>query len=269
MKTRPSKLNITILMILFLTMGTIHLSHAQTIKYTGSSTIGIFMKNAAKVYKDVNFKIIIRPGDTGNDTAVIFSDTDILGVARHIEQGHLAAGSQKHLIGKDAIGIWINTRNPVQNLDCDQLAAIFTGKITNWKKVGGDDAKINVYIANENSATHKVFQNIILKGKEYSGKRIKAIKPDPAILNAIARDQTGIGQLSLALAVGNRYKDHIKTICVNGQDASAKNTGYPVFRPLYLITHPHPRKKEKKFITWALSDQGQEVVKKNFIGFAQ
>ncbi len=251
--------------MLFL-VGPLPLHAADNINYVGSSTVGVFMKDAAKVYTDATFNINTEPESGGGETATAAGRTDIGGVARNVKNEILNQGVQQVLIGKDAIGVRINANNQISSLSADQLKGIFTGKITNWKEVGGSDMAINVYIVNPQSATRKVFKNVILGDADYSGKNIQTIWPDPAILDKVAADQNGIGQLSFALSSGHPAVQQVKRVNIWDQEASVNNSSYPITRPLYLITKGEPTGGVKKFVDWAVSAEGQAIVKKYFVG---
>ncbi len=233
-----------------------------TIKYVGSSTVGKFMHAASKVYKDAKFAINTKPESGGGENATAAGKTDLGGVAREVKPAILAKGVKKYLIGRDAIGVIVNAKNPVQSLSLAQLKQIFTGKITNWKQVGGPDMAIHVYIVNPQSATRKVFQKVVLGGAKYAGK-IQTVRPDPAIVAKVAADPAGIGQLSFALIGEGKG---VKRIKPDGQEPTVNNPNYPITRPLYLITKGEPTGAVKKFIDWARSAEGQKIVKQFFVG---
>lgn len=239
---------------------------ADQINYVGSSTVGEFMKEAAGVYKDATFNINTEPESDGGENAVAAGKADLGGVARKVKPEILSKGVKEFLIGKDAIGVWANIKNPVKALSSEQLKDIFTGKISNWKEVGGSDTPINVYIVNPQSATRKVFQNIVLAGEDYGGKKIETVRPDQVILDKVASDEAGIGQLSFAFGAGHPALGKVIKITIGSQAASVNNPEYPITRPLYLITKGEPQGAVKKFIEWTLSEKGQGVVKKYFIG---
>ncbi len=215
------------------------------------------------VFKSCNFKINTKPESGGGENATASGKTDLGGVAREVKPGILAKDVKKFLIGRDAIAVLVNASNPVSELSTAQLKGIFTGKITNWREVGGKDLAINVYIVNPQSATRKVFAKTVLGGASYAGDNVQTVRPDPAVADKVAADEAGIGQLSFAL-VGNQQG--LKRVRPDGQEASVNNPAYPITRPLYLITKGEPAGEVKAFIDWALSDAGQEVVKRHFVG---
>ncbi len=256
-----SSLCIVFITALFITVPSLIL--AGEITYVGSSTVGEFMKDAARVYNKSTFKIDTAPESDGGENATAAGKTDIGGVAREVKPEILAKGVKEVLIGKDAIGVLVNPANSVSDLSFDKLKGIFTGKITNWKDVGGPDLPITVYIVNPQSATRKVFAKIVLGGEDYSGKNIETVRPDSAILDKVANDKGGIGQLSLAIVGGNKTVTKIR---VQGQYPAVNNPSYPISRPLYLITKGDTKGEVKEFIDWAVSTEGQAIVKEKFIG---
>jgi phosphate transport system substrate-binding protein len=237
----------------------------EELSYIGSSTVGKFMHDAVKSYDKAYFNINTKPESGGGETATVFGKCDLGGVARDVKPAILAKGVEKFLIGKDAIGVWVNKKNSVSSLTMEQLQKIFTGKIKNWSEVGGSDQLITVYIVNPQSATRKVFSKAVLAGARYAGK-VETIAPDPRVIDKVAQDSGGIGQLSFALGNSHAQAGLVKKINVDGKEASVNNPEYQITRPLYLITKGAPKGAVKAFIDWAISEEGQGIVKRNFVG---
>jgi len=240
--------------------------NAKTIRYLGSPILNPFIRGAAKVYKDASFEIITKPDADELFTMNILKSTDILGVADNINPKLILSGAKKYFIGKDIIGIWINKANPIFNLSFHQLQEIYTGRITRWNELGSYDQPIHIYIVQPGSSIRKAFKKIILEDFDYYESNLKIVKPASSVLKKIGSDPGGIGFLSFSAAVGHKSQSAVRTILVNGQKASNQNFNYPVTRPLYLVTLADPWGKEKKFIDWVLSGQGQKIVEKFFIG---
>lgn len=234
---------------------------ADTIVYRGSSTVGRFMHDAARVYGAATLDINTRSESSGGEDSVVAGKADIGGVARDVRPEILNQGVRKFLIGKDAIGILVHPSNPVTRLSIEQLAGIFAGEITHWSDVGGKDLPIDVYIVNPRSATRSVVQRHILGDKAYGGKRIRTIRPDSRIIEMVSGNPGGLGQLSFALLKGA----DIKLIHPDGEAPTVNNPNYPIIRNLHLVTNGPPEGKIKDFIDWALSSKGQKVVRHHFI----
>lgn len=234
----------------------------EQLQYIGSSTVGQYMREAAKVYTTVEFDINTEPESGGGEMATAAGRTDLGGVARDVKPEILAKGVKTFLIGKDAIGVLVHPDNPVSELSFDQLRGIFSGTITNWKELGGPDLTIDVYLVNPQSATRSVFQAVVMGETPYGGTRITTIRPDPKIIDEVGANPGGIGLLSFSFPDGGR----VKRIKPDGEDASVHNMNYPITRNLYLVTKGEPTGAVREFIEWTLSQEGQAIVKKFFVG---
>ncbi|MCU7835880.1 MAG: phosphate ABC transporter substrate-binding protein [gamma proteobacterium symbiont of Taylorina sp.] len=231
----------------------------QLIKYEGSSTIGKFISDAAKVYTAASFEKNIDTESLGGYQCALKGSCDVGGVADSVVAENKI---QRFLIGKDAIAVIVNKRNPVNNLSKQQLKDIFTGKVNNWSQLGGEDAPIKVFTVQDSSATRHVFRKQILGTEEYHGTEVVA--PDRKIISKVTHAWGGIGQISFAFL---NKKTRIKTLDIGQQKGHVHNPNYPITRPLYLLTHGKPSDKVQKFIDWSRSDEGQKVVKKRFVGY--
>jgi phosphate transport system substrate-binding protein len=150
----------------------------------------------------------------------------------------------------------LNPGNPVSNLTVDQLKKIYTGAITNWKDVGGNDAKIIMYSRENNSGTYVFFKDNILNGQDYSAS-CQNLPGTAAVVNAVSKDKNGIGY------GGHGYSSGVKMCNVNGVAPNAANIAsnkYPISRNLYMYVRNRPSGSMKQFIDWTLSPEGQKIV---------
>ncbi len=253
-----SVLRFPVIVLLFFSL--VSLSSAGEVRYEGSSTIGEFMRGASKVYRRSALRINTKTESSGGEQCVVAGRCDIGGVAREVKGGYLKMGAVPTLIGKDAIAVVVHKNNPVSDLSSSQLRGIFSGKIKNWKEVGGKDLPIKPFITAKNSATNKVFYSTVMRRHRY---KAEVVAPDSRMIGSVSAGEGTIGQLSLALA---KHRQGIKTMEIDGQPASAGNPRYPIARPLYLVTLQPPTEEMAMFIDWTLSPAGQEVVMNYFIG---
>jgi phosphate transport system substrate-binding protein len=238
-------------------------AETPTLSYVGSSTVGKFMQQAAEEYSGAQFTMNTKPESGGGENATANGMCDLGGVARELQPHILEAGVVPHLIGRDAIGVVVHADNPVDQLSREQLKGIFTGRITQWREVGGLDIPISVYIVNRQSATRKVFGNAVLGDADYAGDNIETVRPDAQIIQRVATDPGAIGHLSFALL---NEAQSVKRIAPDGHKPTADNTNYPITRPLYLITSGPAEGAAKEFIAWAQGSEGQAIIKRNFVG---
>lgn len=235
--------------------------YAGTLNYVGSSTVGKFLWDAKQVYKGSTFDINTKSESSGGEKCVVMGTCDMGGVARNVNKEFLDSGVVTTLIGKDAIAVIVNEENPVKSLTSAQLKAIFSGRIRNWSEVGGPNLTIEPFIVKEYSAIRKVFKKVILGGEEY--KECKVITPDSRIVYMVSNNKGGIGQISFAFL---KHRKSIRPLRVDGQKPSVNNLRYPITRPLFIVTKGNPTGEVKAFLEWTLSQKGQEVLKKRFIG---
>jgi len=240
---------------------------AVDLKYAGSTTIELgVMKNAVAVYeKKRGIKVGVMGGGTGAGLkGVIAGTVDFSGASRELTEEELKQGLVPYTIGWDAIAVIINKSNKVENLTMQQLKDINTGKITNWKEVGGADMPIQVVTSHAGSATKKEFQDIVMKGESYVSSVI-AVGTTRLEVDSVEKNTSGIGAVSTLFADTKR----IKIIKVDGEAPTAdtvKANKYKIARRLNLVTKSKASGKTKEFIDFMLGDEGQGFVEKNFIG---
>ncbi|MFZ2196902.1 MAG: substrate-binding domain-containing protein, partial [Thermodesulfovibrionales bacterium] len=142
---------------------------SEEVSYSGSSTIGmsILEAGAVKAFEaesGIKFKSIDQPGSGKGIKALLDGKVTLAGASRALESEEKKKKLIGTTIGYDAIAIFVHKNNPVSNLSKEQLKGIFTGKIKNWKELGGKDAPItpNTEIAGQQRATMLAFQELAM-----------------------------------------------------------------------------------------------------------
>jgi len=231
------------------------------IKYEGSSTVGLFMKDASEVYERAVIKRSVLTESNGGEICPLAQTCDIGGVARDIHPLFINRSLYAIPFAYDVLTAIVNSENPVKELTSDQLKGIFSGKIKNWKEVGGEDRLITVYIVGKESATRDVFKKHILKDSEY-GVYSRVTRPDWRIVLSVNMDKGGIGHTSYSFAANT---DQVRPLIIDGQDPLNHQSEYPIRRVLHLTTLGPPQGTVKEFFDWIFSDEGREVIKKRFV----
>jgi len=234
---------------------------APVIEYEGSSTAGLFMRDAAKVYKKAVIKVSVLTESNGGEICPLAKTCDIGGVARDIHPLFIERGLFSIPFAYDVLNAIVNSENPVKELTSGQLKGIFSGKIKNWKEVGGDDRPITVYIVGKESATRDVFKKHILQDSEY-GVYSRISRPDWSVVLNVNMDKGGIGHTSYAFAANT---DQVRPLIIDGQNPLDHQSEYPIRRVLHLTTFGPPQGAVKDFFDWIFSDEGREVIKKRFV----
>ena len=159
------------------------------------------------------------------------------------------------------MSIFLNKANGVNELSIQQLGDIFSGKITNWKEVGGADAKIQLYGRESSSGTFEFFKEHVVK-TDFS-PTCQTLPGTAAIINAVKKDKYGIGYGGAAYAEGVKdckVKKDAKSKGVLPTAATIKNKTYPIARYLFMYLKSKPTGDTKAFIDWILSPEGQKVI---------
>jgi phosphate transport system substrate-binding protein len=247
---------------------------AKPISIKGSDTMVIMNARLAEAFMKANpdTQIQVTGGGSGvGIAALINGTTDIAASSRPIKTSETDKLKQRFAttgfavpIARDGLSVYLNDQNPVKELTLAQLRGIYTGAITNWKQVGGNDAQIILYSRENSSGTYTYFKDNVLMGKDYA-PRAQTLQGTAAVVNAVAKDANGIGYGGAAYAKGIKFaavKKDDKSPGVLPSLETVRSGAYPISRFLYLYTRVKPAKELKAFLDWALGPQGQDIVTK-------
>jgi phosphate transport system substrate-binding protein len=246
----------------------------STITVKGSDTMVILAQRWAEVYmsENPNANVQVTGGGSGTGiSALINGTTDICNSSRPMKQSEKTALKLRFntlgveiKVARDGLSMYVNEANPVKTLSLAQLKDIYTGKITNWKQVGGPDTKIILYSRENNSGTYVYFKDNVLKGDDFSPSA-QNMPGTAAVVNAVAKDKYGIGYGGAAYAKGIRMllvkKDDVSEAYAPTEE-NVKSGNYPISRFLYMYVRNRPTDEMKDFIDWVLGPEGQELVSK-------
>ena len=242
--------------------------YAQKIK--GSDTVLPLAQKEAEVFMKSNkASVTVIGGGSGvGFAALLEGTTDIAMASRSIKFAEKVkckdAGLAvvEKIIGYDALAVIVNPSNPVTKLTREQLEGIFTGKITNWKQVGGADLKIIPYSRETSSGTYEFFKEHVLMNKNYINS-ILSMPATGAIIQSVSQTKGAIGYVGLAYL--NKSIKAVK-VSFDGKTyvaptlANSINLTYPIVRPLYFYYDKKNEAKNAPFIKFVLSKQGQQIV---------
>ena len=264
--------SIQIKVVAFLALALTLLSFTATEKITikGSDTMVILAQKWAEVYMTKNPATAIQVTGGGSGvglSALINGSTDIATSSRPLKQSELEKIKARYgtlgieiACAKDGITIYFNKANPVNELSLKQLSDIYSGKITNWKDVGGNDANIRLYGRENSSGTYVYFKDNVVK-KDYA-MTCQSLPGTAAIVNAVKKDKNGIGYGGAAFDTGVKdckVKKDDKSPALVANEETIRNKTYPITRYLYMYLASRPTGETKKFIDWMLSAEGQKI----------
>lgn len=215
-------------------------------------------------------RVMVTGGGSGVGISALQSGTtDIAQASRRVkfsERQKIQEGGQtlrEVTIAYDALAIVVHPDNKVGRLTREQLEGIFTGKITNWKQLGGEDLRIVPYARETSSGTYEFFREVVLKNKNYMSG-IMSMPATGVIIQSVSQTKGAIGYVGLAY-----LSDKVKGIAVSFDGGksfvqpsveNAKKKTYPVVRPLYYYYKASSEREVKPFVDYALSLEGQKVV---------
>jgi phosphate transport system substrate-binding protein len=266
---KTSKIKLAAILILIMTIG-FSFTTAEKITIKGSDTMVILAQKWAEVYMSKNSGTAIQVTGGGSGvglSALINGSTDIATSSRPLKQSELEKIKGRYgtlgvqiACAKDGITIYFNKANTVSELSLKQLSDIYSGKITNWKEVGGADANIKLYGRENSSGTYVYFKDNVVK-KDYA-LTCQSLPGTAAIVNAVKKDKYGIGYGGAAFDTGVKdckVKKDDKSPALVANEETIKNKTYPITRYLYMYLATKPTGETKKFIDWLLSAEGQKI----------
>lgn len=245
---------------------------AQSFKIKGSDTVLPLSQAEAEAFmkKNAGASIAVTGGGSGVGlSAIISGTTDIAQSSRamkmdeKLKMQEAGKAFKEVIIAYDALAVIVNPSNKVNQVTREQLEGIFTGKITNWKEIGGDDAKIVVYSRETSSGTYEFFKEHVLNKKNFSAGAL-LMPATGAIVQSISQTKGAIGYVGLAY-IEKTVKplkvsyDKGKTF-VDPTVETAMDKTYPVTRPLYYYYLTKIEKTVSPFLNYILSAEGQKVV---------
>lgn len=234
---------------------------------SGSDTMYELNEKLANEYMKENPEVSVYVKGGGTKLGIndlIKNKTDICASSRNLkpDEAKLLAeyyGSLAlvYLIAKDGLSIYVNPNNFVNDLTLEQVKKIFTGKIKNWKDVGGKDTVIIPVLRNPNSGTYLYFKEHVLDDEDYTENGI-TLPSTREMVKFISENENAIGY------GGVGYKEGVIQIRIDGippTELNIRNDTYPITRYLHFFLSKSPSGRVKDFIDWVLSPSGQSVIR--------
>jgi phosphate transport system substrate-binding protein len=250
----------------------------KTIEDTGSDTIVNLALAWAEAYQKIHPDIRISVSGGGSGTglaALINGTTDIANASRQIKDEEVKSAENNGIqpneiqIARDAIGVIVNPNNPVQQLTLQQISDIYSGKITNWQQVGGEDRPIVRLSRETNSGTHVFFLEQVVRQGNSQDKTLFStdtllLPSSEGIMAEVRQNPNAIGYDGLGYITPD-----VKTLAIAPKDGgefvkpsveTVNNGKYPIARPLFMYTNGKPAGEVKDYLDWILSSDGQQIV---------
>lgn len=236
---------------------------AGTVTITGSTSVEKILNDMIDEFVAYNPEVTINYTGTGSSSGI--SDTvskanDIGASSRELKDEEKVADLKEVIFAHDGIAVVVNPENPINDISLSDLVKIYSGEITNWKELGGNDANIVVVSREDASGTRSAFEELIKLGD--AGGLVETatvVEGNGTIQSSVAGNPNAIGYVSFA------YIDSsVRSLTVEGVEATAENAKagtYSLSRPFLLVYMESDASNEvKAFLDFAVSPEGQEFV---------
>ena len=257
-------------------------SQARTlIQNKGSDTLVNVAQAWAEAYPEVNPDVAVAVSGGGSGTgiaAMINGTVDIANASRSMKDKEKALAEKngqnpvEHVVGYDALAVFINKDNPANKMSYEQLKDIYARgqKVKKWSDMGitvpgCDSDEIVVVNRQNNSGTYAYFKKEVLGTSKFRQGTLD-MHGSKDVVDLVEKTPCAIGYSGLAYAT-----DHLQTVCISkktGDDcispsvATASDRSYPIARPLFMYTNGEPQGAIKDYMDWILSDAGQCILRK-------
>jgi phosphate transport system substrate-binding protein len=248
-------------------VGTAGAGDANSIVVDGSTTVGPIAKAFAEYYmgKHPAVNITVSESGSGNGAkSLINGACDVASMSRPMKNSEKKAAQEsgvlaiEHVIALDGLAVAVHPANPCQNLTVEQVRDIYTGKILNWRELGGPDQKIVVISRDTNSGTYESFNELVMKGEKLKGGA-EYVGSNGAIRQRLLSTPAAIGYVGLAFTEG------VKALQVNGvlpTPETVVSKAYPIARPLHFYTNGRPKEGTPlaDFVYLYKTEEGRRLV---------
>jgi phosphate transport system substrate-binding protein len=251
------------------------------IQNKGSDTLVNVAQAWAEAYPEINPEVAVAVSGGGSGTgiaAMINGTVDIANASRKMKDSEIAQAEKngqtpvEHVVGYDALAVFINKNNPIESMTFEQLKNIFgrDPKVKKWSDMGitvpGCKDEIVVVSRQNNSGTYAYFKETILgEGGKYRQGTLD-MQGSKDVVDLVEKTPCAIGYSGLAYAT-----EHVNMVCVATTDAedcispsvaTASDRSYPIARPLFMYTDGEPKGEIKNYLDWITSDAGQCILLK-------
>jgi phosphate transport system substrate-binding protein len=253
------KVCIIVLLGIAIASGCARQTQYQTITIAGSTSIQPFAEKLAEHYMQLHTQIRINVQGGGSTAGIQATKDGICDIGASSRQ--LKPDEEKLLkrivIAKDGIAVILNPQNKIDNLSLEEIRDIFSGKIQNWAKVGGDEAKIIVITREEGSGTRDAFTKLVMKDAHIDPKALVQ-DSNGSVREVVATSPYAIGYISLGL-VNERVKP-IKVDNIIPDKENIITDKYKLARPFLFVTKGDIPQHVQEFIDFVLSKDGQRLL---------
>lgn len=227
----------------------------------GSTSMNDVMLALIEGFKSVQPGVTVNYNGSGSGSGIsgVLAGSCDLGLSgRALTDDEKAEGAVENVIAKDGVAVVVNPANPVTELTTEQIAKIFTGEITNWSEVGGEDAEIAVFGRDSASGTRSAFEEIL--GIQDKCAYLNEYSSTGDVIGNVASNPNAIGYASLSAV-----DETVSAVSVDGvapTEATVADGSFPIQRPFVIVTVEGTELSEaaQAFLDYAMSADVADII---------
>ena len=240
-------------------------SPSRQLTVAGSTTCLPIAESAAEAFqKKTGISVLVSGlGSSAGIEAVSNGTADIASSSRQLNSDEQSLGLTEIVIAHDGIAVIVSEDNPIRNLSVDQLRAIYSGEVTNWSEVGGDDVAIQLVNRDEASGTREAFKTIVMGDAPFD-RSAAVLSGTGQVRDVVSRSAGAIGYISLGFVDSKFAATKVRALSVNHVEPAEKTIssgGYPISRDLYFYVKGTPSSDAHAYIDYVLSDSMESIVR--------
>ena len=231
-----------------------------TVTVAGSTSVMPFSEKLAEHFRIEQPRITVNVqggGSSAGIQACVNGTVDIGMSSRELKGDELALG--RTVICHDGIALVVNPANPIKNLTLEEIRAVYSGRLKNWKALGWIDRNIDAVTREEGSGTRGAFEELVM-GKTGIDDSTMVQDSNGSVKEVVATDPYAIGYISLGVV-----DSKVKAVSVENVEPTAANIKagkYRIVRPFLYLTKGEPSEAARPFMAYVLSKEGQQILKK-------
>ena len=235
-------------------------SRRQNITIAGSTSVLPFTEKLSEHFmiENPNYVVDVQGGGSSAGIQACINHTVDVGMSsRDLKDAEKVLN--EIIICYDGIGIIVNPKNSVRQITLDQVRAIYSGRIRNWKELGWIDRQIDAVTREEGSGTRGAFEDLVMKKEEIS-QAIMVQDSNGSVREVVTTDPYAIGYISLGMV-----DEKVRALTIDGVAPTVQSITkktYRIARPFLYLTLGQPSSKAWSFIGFVLSEPGQEILRK-------
>ncbi len=245
----------------------VHAAAKTELSINGSTTVLPIMQKIIEPFMAANptVEVSLSGGGSGNGIKALIDGQTMLAMSsRDMKDSEIKEAASKNVQAKriavavDAIVPVVHPENPVKDLSIEQLRGLYSGAITNWKEVGGKDAKVVVVSRDTSSGTYESWNEMVMNKEKVMPAALMQASSG-AVVQTVSKNKQAIGYVGLGY-----LNKSTKALTIKGLKAtseSALSRAWPLSRELYVFTNGEPKGSLKDFMDYVMHPaKGQKAV---------